>query len=252
MKYLCFLLFVNLSLSFSASSTQSMQFQSRQIEILSNLFGQLIKHQINSEKAIEKSITSLLKSYPEQIESVLKIALLKYPQEYKQIICGALRAEPALTSDVISIILSSNIASSKDVVSFALTEEPAYAKEIVNAAVSYNPLDIENIIRVAIVAEPIMAKHVVDATMKSNPEKLLDILVVAIKALPDQVVNIVRDTLKISPKNADVVTVAVNSTNGNNAREIISIAIKSGISEASATQAAIEGGARQIDIVKLK
>jgi len=86
--------------------------------------------------------------------------------------------------------------------------------------------------------------------MLSYPEKLLDILVVAIKTLPDQVVNIVRDTLTISPDNTEVVSIAVSSSNGNKAREIIATAIKSGLSEESATAAAIAGGAKKTDIAK--
>lgn len=250
MKYL--LLLISFGFSFPVYSITNDPMYSRQTAVLSSLFDQLVKHQINPENAIEKSISALLKSYPEQIESVLTIAITKYPHNFKQIMCGALRAEPALTSDVIDIILKSNIASSEEVINFALIEEPAYATEIVNAAVSHNPLDIENIVRVAIIAEPLMAKHIVDATMMSYPEKILDILAVAIKALPDQVVNLVRDTLRISPENPDIVSIAIHSSNGGNAREIISMAIKSGISEASATQAAIDGGAKQTDITKIK
>ena len=73
----------------------------------------------------------------------------------------------------------------------------------------------------------------------------------AIKALPDQVVNIVRDALQISPENTEVVSIAVNSTNGDKAREIIATAIKSGISEESATAAAIAGGANKTDLAKV-
>jgi len=132
-----------------------------------------------------------------------------------------------------------------------MIEEPAYAKEIVNAAVSHDPLDIENIVRVAIITEPLMAKHVVDATMHSYPERILDIFVIAIKELPDQVVSFVRDTLRISPDNTEVVSVAINSSSGDKAREIISTAIKSGISKESATAAALAGGANEDDIAKL-
>ena len=108
MKYLCFLCAIVLSFSFPAFSNSNNLIQNRQTEVLSDLFDLLVQHQINSEVAIEKSVNALLKSYPEKIESVLTIAVAKYPKEYKQIICGALRAEPALTSDVINIILNSN------------------------------------------------------------------------------------------------------------------------------------------------
>ncbi len=80
MKYLCFILLVGLGSSFPAYSIPSNTIKLRQIEILSNLLEQQIKHQINPpNNALEKSISALLKSYPEQIESVLTIAIKKYP-----------------------------------------------------------------------------------------------------------------------------------------------------------------------------
>jgi len=251
MKYLCLLFTIALSLSFPVHSTNSNPIKNRQEIILTDLFDQLVKRQINSEMAIEKSVNALLERYPEQIDSVLKIAITKYPQEYKQIMCGALRAEPALTSDIIDIILRSNLAENADVVSIAVTEEPGYSQEIVNTAVLHDPLDIENIIRVAILTDSVMAKNVVTDTMQSYPEKILDILTVAIIALPDQVVNIVRDALRISPDNMEVVSIAINSSSSDKAREIVAAAIKSGISIESATAAAIAGGAKQTDIVKV-
>jgi len=96
-----------------------------------------------------------------------------------------------------------------------------------------------------------MAKNVIKDTMLSYPDKLLDILVVAIKALPEQVVGLVRDALTISPDNTAVVSLAVSSSNSDKARDIIATAIKSGISIESATEAAIAGGAKEIDLVKV-
>lgn len=251
MKYVnCLVVFV-LIFSLPSHSNSGNSLHSRQTQVMTDLFDQLIKRQINSDMAVEKSVNALLTSYPEKIQTVLNIAINKYPSEYKQIICGALRAEPALTSDVIDIVLRSNIANTEDIISFAVNEEPAYATEIVGAAVSYNPLDIENIVRVAIITEPVMAKHVIDSTMQSYPEKVLDILSVAINELPDQVLSFVRDTLRISPDNSDVVSIAINSSSSDKAREIISTAVKSGISQETATAAAIAGGAKQEDIAKL-
>ena len=110
MKYPCIVLSIILSFSFPAYATPNSAIKVRQEKVLTDLFDQLVKRQIDSKMAIEKSVNALLESYPEQIDVVLKIAISKYPQEYKQIMCGALRAEPALTTDVVNIILKSNIA----------------------------------------------------------------------------------------------------------------------------------------------
>jgi hypothetical protein len=251
MKLLPFLCLIGLLISLTVNSNPHSLKQTRQTIVLSTMFDQLMHRQINPDMAVERSVNALLKRYPEQITPVLNIAVAKYPQEYEQIICGAIRAEPALTTDVINIILRSNVASIEDIISFAVTEEPAYAVEIVKAAVSHKPSNLENIVRVAIITEPLMAKQIVDSTMQSYPEKILDILAVAIKALPEQVISIVRDTLRISPDNTEVVSIAVNSSSANKAREIISTAVKSGISQESATAAAIAGGALEADIVKI-
>ena len=109
MKYSYVLLTIVLSLSFPLHSTSYNSLKHRQEEIISNLFDQLIQNQINASFSIERSVNALLKSYPEQIDIVLKVALAKYPQEYKQIMCGALRAEPALASDIITILLRLNL-----------------------------------------------------------------------------------------------------------------------------------------------
>ena len=251
MKYTYVLLVIVVILSFPLHSTTYNLLKNRQEEVIANLFDQLIQKQISSEFSIERSVNALLTSYPEQIDSVLKVALTKYPLEYRQIMCGALRAEPALVSDIITILLQSNIAASTDIISIALDEEPAYATEIVNTALLHHPDQLENIVRVAISTEPVMAKNVVNDTMKSYPEKLLDILVIAVKAFPNQVANTVRDTLRLSSNSSEVISVAVRTSHKEKAREIIATAIKSGVSEDTATAAAIDGGAKHSDLVRI-
>ena len=251
MKYLCVLFTVVLSLSFSLHSTSYNSIEDRQEKVISNLFDQLVQRQTNTSLSIERSVNALLKSYPEQIDIVLKVALAKYPQEYKQIMCGALRAEPALASDVITILLQSNIAASADIVSIAVNEEPAYATERGNTVILHYPDELENIVRVAILIEPRIANNMVNNTMQSYPEKILDILVIAVQALPDQVANIVRDTLRLSPDSSEVISTAVSHSNNESAREIVTTAIQSGMSKESATAAAIAGGAKLTDIVRI-
>jgi len=252
MKYLVVLLCITFSINLSAKNPANFSVPLQQEQFIADLFEQLVKRQVNSSVAIERSVSTLLKNYPEKIDIVLKVAINRYPDEYKQIMCGALRAEPALTSDVVEIMLNANVTDSSQVVSIAMTEEPAYAKEIVSTAALQKPNEIENIVRVAILIEPVIAKKVVDDTMLSYPEKLLDILTVAIKALPNQVSSIVSNTIKLFPNNAEeVVSTAVSSTNGKRAREIIETAIHSGVSEEQATAAAIAGGASSADIAGL-
>ena len=255
MKYLVvILLFVTLTPVYiqAHQANQVSSFSTEQKRVMTNLFDQLMKRQVNSAIAVERSVSSLIKNYPEKINLILAVAIHKYPHEYKQIICGTLRAEPALTSDVIEVILNSDIANISEIISIAVTEEPAYANEIVSTVANHQPDDIENIVRVAITTEPVIAQSVVGKTMSSYPEKLLDIISVAIKALPNQVANIVSDAIKLFPDDADaVVSTAVSPTKGKQSREIIESAIKSGISKEQATAAAIAGGANSNDIAKI-
>lgn len=251
MKYLFVLFIFVVSISFPSLSTSYNSLSDRQERVIVNLFDQLVKKQVNPSLAIERSVNALLKSYPEQIDIVLKVALRKYPQKYKQIMCGALRAEPALASDVISILMKSNISTSSDIVSIALHEEPAYAKEIVNIALAHSPEQLDTIVKVALVTEPVMASSVVNNTMESYPERILDILVIAITTLPNEVMNIVKNTLKLSADSSDVISTAISSSTGEQARDIITAAVHSGMSYESATAAAIAGGAKPADIVNI-
>lgn len=252
MKYFVVLLFMTFSITLFAKQTDNFSASIQQEQIISQLFDQLVNRQLHRDYNIERSVSSLLKNYPEQIDTVLKVAIEKYPHEYKQIICGALRAEPALTSDVVETMLNSNIANSSQVIKIAITEEPAYAKEIVNSALSHRPDDIVNIVRVAILTEPVIAKNVLDDTMLSYPERLLDIVTIAIQTLPNRVASIVSDAIKLFPKKAEsVVSTAVSSAKSTSTREIIATAIKSGISKEQATAAAIAGGATSTEIAKV-
>ena len=216
------------------------------------LIAKILHQQVKRHISIQNSVSTILTRFPEKVESVLKIALRKYPSEYRQIMVGAMNAEPVLACEVIKILLKAKVASDDEIIAIAVETEPAYAQEIVNIAVLNSPADIENIVRVAIETNPFVSDSVVNNTMNSFPEKIYAILSGAIKALPEQVSMFVSHTINLFPNRSEsVVTTAVTSSKPRHAQQIVASAIKAGLDEESAIIAAIAGGAKREQLAKV-
>jgi len=216
------------------------------------LIAKILHQQVKQHISIQKSVSSILTRFPEKVDSVLKIALKKYPSDYRQIMIGAMNAEPVLSCEVIEILLKAKVASDEEIIAIAVEAEPAYAQEIVNIAVLNSPADIENIVRVAIETNPYVSDSVVNGAMTSFPEKIYDILSGAIKALPEKVSYFVRNTINLFPNSSEnVVTTAVNTSKLRHAQNIVESAIKAGLDEDIAINAAIAGGAKRENLAKV-
>jgi len=216
------------------------------------LIARILHQQVKRNVSIQSSVSAILTRFPEQVDSVLKIALRKYPTKYRQIMIGAMNAEPVLACEVIRIVLKANVASNDEVIAIAVAAEPAYAQEIVNIAVLNSPADIENIVRVAIETEPFVSDAVIHNTMSSFPEKIYAILSGAIQALPEQVSSFVRNTINLFPGSSeDVVTKAVTSSQPKHAQQIVASAVQAGLDHESAINAAIAGGAKREQLAKI-
>ncbi len=59
----------------------------------------LLEKHVDKNISVERSVSSLLKSYPAGEELILDTAFTKYPDNYKQIIRGALNANPNYSED---------------------------------------------------------------------------------------------------------------------------------------------------------
>ncbi len=117
-----------------------------------------------------------------------------------------------------------------------------------------DPADVENIVRVAIQTEPVVSDAVVSNTMSSYPEKLIDILTGAIKAMPENVANFVLNAINFSSSTNNseaMVTRAVNNSEAKHDKLIVESAMKAGLSQKSAIDAAIAGGAKAEQFAKV-
>lgn len=208
------------------------------------LITKLLNQQVRQHISIQNSVSSILKRYPEKVDAVLNAALATYPDDYRQIMLGAISAEPALACDVVEKVIKANVATNEEIVSIAIKAEPAYAREIVDIAAKQNPAKIAEIVRIAIITEPFVGQSVMDNSMLTYPDKMLDILTAAITAIPEQAVSLVKSTLALFPGEGEkVITTAISSSHSHHSQEIVDAGVDSGISEDSAIAAAIAGGA---------
>jgi len=216
------------------------------------LINQLLNQQVQQNISIENSVGSLIKRYPENAQSILKLALRKYPKNYKAILTATIHAEPALAAAAVTAVLQANVAECREIVQIAIGVEPAYANEIILAAAHNSSDPIENIVRVAVSTEPFISDSVISNTSNKNSDSMLNVFLGIIKALPDNVVSLVKRTLKLYPEKSEaVVTKAVRSSKRQFDQQIVETAILSGLTKEKAIAAAVKGGAKKEVFAKL-
>jgi len=217
-----------------------------------NLINQLLSQQVQQNISIENSVGSLIKRYPENAQSILKIALKKYPQHYKTILTATIHAEPALSAAAVTAVLQANVAECREIVKIAINAEPAYANEIIRAATDNSSDPIQNIVRVAVSTEPFIRDSLIEKSNNQSSESMLNVFMGIMKALPDHVVSLVKKTLKLYPdKSEAVVTRAVYSSKSQFDQQIVEAAISAGLTKEKAIAAAIKGGAKKAEFAKL-
>lgn len=205
------------------------------------LISQLLNQQVQQNISIENSVGSLIKRYPENAQSILKLALKKYPKSYKAILTATIHAEPALSAAAVSAVLKANVAECREIVMIAINAEPAYANEIIFAARSNSSDPIENIVRVAVSTEPFISDSLISNTKNENSENMFNVFIGIIKALPDSVVSLVKKTLKLYPEESEaVVTKAVHSSKSQFDQQIVDAAVSAGLTKEKAIAAAIK------------
>lgn len=236
MKYLCaFLLLCCISVGSYAKEDVT----NKQELFITKLMKQQVKQQIS----VKKSVSSILKRYPEKIDSVLNVALELYPDKHKEIMLGALHAEPVLACNVIEHFLMNSIASSSELVQMVIETEPAYAQEILNSAILHDPDNMEEIVRIALLTEPLTSREILSSTMTSFPERMVDILAGFVKAIPDKVAQWIAYTFVLFPDSGEqIVSTAITSTNDSHNKEIIEAALDAGLERKLVISAAIEAG----------
>ena len=205
---------------------------------------QLITQQTKQQISVRKSIKSILSRYPEQIDKVLSIALTLHPEDYKQIMLGAIDAQPVFACNVMEHVLEQDIASSTELIQIVVEAEPAYAQEILATAAFHDPDNLEQLVRVTIQTEPLHSKDIMSITMTSYPDRMIDILSGLIQAIPEKVSKWVSYTFLLFPDSGEqIVSTAVSSTNESHNQAIVNAAVNAGLDKDLAFSAAVDGGA---------
>lgn len=234
---LTFLVIVNSSIVFAGNLESKQRFLTR-----------LLDTSIENSISVERSVSSLLKQYPEFEEIILDTAFENYPEHYRQVIRGAFNANPAFSEDIIRLALEHNVDSCDKIIIAAIKAEPAYADDILAIASKLHPDDKEHLFITALKTKPVMMNSIVDSTLDSNPSDFGSYLTMALEQLPEMFIKIVNHAFTNYPsKSEEVVEVAVNcalkANHNENVRKIIDSAIASGLNKDVAVNAAIKGGA---------
>lgn len=199
---------------------------------------QLLEQQVKQQNSIKSSVSSILTRYPEQVEVVVNVALELYPNEYRQIMSGALAAEPVLSCYVVHLFTQADVAPLDEIVRLAIKEEPAYIQEIMQTATlaSFNNTSNHEI------SHSSGTKSLMAKTMTTYPQNKIDILKGSIAAFPEQVVNFVKEALLLFPSdNYQIISTAVSESNEEFTQPIIETAMALGVNKESVYDAAEAG-----------
>lgn len=209
----------------------------------------LLKQQTKQQISVRRSVSSILSRYPEKIDMVLSASLRLYPNDFEQIMLGALDAEPVLASEVMEHFLSKNVASGAKLIEIIVKAEPAYAQEVLKAAAIHSPDNIQELVRITIQTEPLHSKDIMSKTMMSFPERMGDILAGLITAIPQKVSQWVSHAFNLFPDDGEeIVTTAISSTNANHNKAILDAAVNAGLEKKVAHEVAIRAGATLVSI----
>lgn len=224
-----------ITLIFTISAFAGQNTQSRQKQLIAHL----IEQQIEINHSISKSVYKILRRYPEQVVLVLDVAFEEYPEDYEQIIQGAIRAEPALSNDVIDMAFKHQVAQCEDIIEIAVLAEPAYADDVVSSAIKSDPENLDEIVRVALRTEPLMADSIMTQTATEQPDEFTRIMELVFETLPDEIVKYVDIAITNFPEfSSEILATALNSDTENRDAELIDTAIAAGMDEQEAAATA--------------
>ncbi|WP_371373974.1 hypothetical protein [Thalassotalea aquiviva] len=204
----------------------------------------LLDKQVEQNISIERSVSVLLKRYPGYEEFILNKAFSNYPKQYRQIIRGAFNANPALSQDIIRLALTHQVDSCDKVIKTAIKAEPAYADDIVVVASKLHPDDRHHIVRMALKTKPVMATSIVNSTLDTYPNDFIEILSMAFDELPEMFSTLLNSVFRNHPEKSDaVIKVAVQNADKQHIRDIIDLAVGSGLDQDAVLESVLKAGA---------
>ena len=85
-----------------------------------------LRRQVNQTMSVGRAISSIAGHYPQEIVSIVDIALDTYPDKYREIIFAAISAQPAFTEEVVQLAIEKEVSSCPNIVQLAIKAEPTY------------------------------------------------------------------------------------------------------------------------------
>ena len=212
-----------------------------------------IQRQMQNNASIGRAIKSIASHYPQQVSTIVDVALDTYPEKYKEIIYAAISAQPSHTEEIVRIAIEKSVTECPNIVELAIMAEPSYVNFVVTAAADTTPEELKDIVRVAVITEPDSADRIVQTLAKEHPNDMVDILTTAISAVPFVGEYIVDGLLALFPNEADtVVENAVRESTEQREQivRIIEAAEGQGMDAEILKSSALKGGATQEEIAR--
>jgi len=209
-----------------------------------------LKRQVNQTMSVGRAISSIASHYPQEIVSIVDVALDTYPDKYREIIFAAISAQPAFTEDIVKLAIDKDVASCPSIVQLAIKAEPTYVDFVVHAASVATPEELDEIVRVAVLTQPDAADSIVQTLSQEHPNKIVDIMTSALNAVPFVGEYVVDALLAVFPNKAQsVVETAVRESSEQREQviRILNTAQNAGVDKVKLKQYALSAGLSEKD-----
>ena len=80
-----------------------------------------LKRQVDQNMSVGRAISSIAGHYPQEIVSIVDIALETYPEKYREIIFAAISAHPASTEEIVQLAIEKEVSSCPNIVPVSYT-----------------------------------------------------------------------------------------------------------------------------------
>ena len=194
-----------------------------------------LRRQVDQTMSVGRAISSIAGHYPQEIVSIVDIALDTYPDKYREIVFAAISAQPS---------------SCPNIVQLAIKAEPTYVDFVVHAAAVSTPEELDEIVRVAVLTQPDAADSIVQTLSQEHPNKIVEIMTSALNAVPFVGEYVVDALLAVFPNEAQtVVETAVRESSHQREQviRILSTAQHAGVSQDKLKEYAMSAGLSEED-----
>ena len=128
-----------------------------------------LRRQVDQTMSVGRAISSIAGHYPQEIVSIVDIALDTYPDKYREIVFAAISAQPSSTEEIVQLAIEKEVSSCPNIVQLAIKAEPTYVDFVVHAAAVSTPEELDEIVRVAVLTQPDAADSIVQTLSQEHP-----------------------------------------------------------------------------------